>query len=123
MEIETTLDSVSQDKSNPVPVSPASSTLTIIDELSDRERRKRNVIVYYLLESAASIKNESDAFAHMCSSIIACTYTISKSVRLGKKVPNNTDPCCYAWRTNRIKLCYSLTPTSYAIMSLIRMFL
>ena len=59
-----------------------------INELSDHDKRKRNMIVYNLPES----KNNSDAFVGLCSSVYSCSFAIARSVRLGKKIPDKHKP-------------------------------
>jgi len=68
---------------NPATVSPTSSTLSILDELADRNRRKKNIIVYNLPESAPSSKGDSEAFTALCSCVYNCACTVTKSVRMG----------------------------------------
>ena len=71
---------------------PASSATNIVDELADRDRRKKNVIIYNLPEPAPDDGGDSDTFATMCSSVYNCSCAITKSVRLGKKVINKHRP-------------------------------
>ena len=92
MEIETTSDSLNPGQTISATVSPTSSALSIIDELADRDRRKKNIIVYNLPESAPNGKSDGDAFATLCSSVYNCACTITKSVRLGKKIVNKHRP-------------------------------
>jgi len=60
----------------------------IIDELADRDRRKKNLIVYNLSELAPNNQSDSDAFAALCFSVYKSSFTIAKSLLLGKKLPN-----------------------------------
>ena len=77
---------------NPAIVSPTTSTLSILDELTDCDRRKRNIIAYNLPESSPNSKGDSEAFAALCSCVYNCACTVTKSVRLGKKLVNKPRP-------------------------------
>lgn len=66
--------------------------MSIINELADHDRRKKNIIIYKLPEAVPNDKSDSDVFTAMCSSVYSCSYTITKSVHLGKKVPNKYRP-------------------------------
>ena len=57
--------------------------MDIIDELSDRDKRKKNMIVYNLPES----KSDSDAFADLYSSVYSCTVASSVGNTLKLAIP------------------------------------
>ena len=78
---------------NPATVSPTNSTLSILDELADRDRRKKNILVHNLPEPAPNSKGDSEAFAALCSSVYNCAAcTVTKSVHLGKELANKPWP-------------------------------
>ena len=79
MEIESTSVSLNPTQSSSAAAPPAGSALSIIDELADRDRRKKNMIVYNLPEPAPN-KSDSDSFTAMCSSVFNGPYAITKSV-------------------------------------------
>ena len=56
MEIKTTSDSVNPGQTITATVFPASSALSIIDELADHDRRKKNIIIYNLLSLLLMVK-------------------------------------------------------------------
>ena len=89
---------------NPATVSPTSFTLSILDELADRDRRKKNIIAYNLPESAPNSKGDSEAFAALCSSVCNCACTVTKSVRLGKKLANKPRPLLLCLENEQDKL-------------------
>jgi len=64
MEIESTSESLNATLCTYMP--PINPAMRIVDELSDRDRRKKNVIVYNLPESAQNSKSDSDAFSALC---------------------------------------------------------
>ena len=66
MEIESTSKSLNATQTTCVPMSPFNPAMRIVDELSDRDRRKKNVIVYNLPEPAQNNKSDSDAFSALC---------------------------------------------------------
>jgi len=92
------LDNASESLTNssqigPAPVAPCpGTTMSIIDKLADRNRRKKN-IVYNLPESSGSSKkSNSDACAALCSSVYNSSFAVTKSIRLGKKAPDKHRP-------------------------------
>lgn len=93
MEIETTSESLG------APVQPKSlvysassnAALSIADELADRERRKRNVIIYNFPE-APDREADKASFISLCKSVYKCEFDINKIMRLGKKVTDKTRP-------------------------------
>jgi len=95
MEIDNASESLTNSSQiGPAPVAPCpGTTMSIIDELADRDRRKRNIIVYNLPESSGSSnKSDSDAFAALCSSVYNSSFAVTKSIRLGKKAPDKHRP-------------------------------
>jgi len=52
MEIESTSETLNASQTTCAPMSPVNTVIGIVDELSDRDKRKKNVIVYNLPESA-----------------------------------------------------------------------
>ena len=112
MEIESTSVSLNPTQSSAAAAPPAGSALSIIDELADHDRRKKNMIVYNLPEPAPN-KSDSDSFTAMCSSVFNGPYAITKSVRLGKKLPNKHKPLllCLEQEEDKLTLlsrCYLL---------------
>jgi len=64
IEIENTSQSLSEPaQSKSVAATLPNTTMGIIDELADHDRRKKNLIVYNLPESAPNNQSDSDAFA------------------------------------------------------------
>ena len=112
MEIESTSVSLNPTQSSFAAAPPASSALSIIDELADRDRRKKNMIVYNLPEPAPN-KSDSDSFTAMCSSVFNGSYAITKSVRLGKKLPNKHKPLLLSLEHEEDKL--TLLSRSYLL--------
>ena len=104
-EIENTSEPLNSIPTNSATVPPASSAMSIIDEIADCDRRKKNIIVYNLPEPASNDKSDSDAFAAMCSSVYRCSYTITKSVHLGKKYQINIGHCYWAWKKKTTNFC------------------
>ena len=86
MEIDNASESLtesSQAEPALVPPRPNIGLMNIIDELADREKRKRNIIVYNLPEPSS--ESDSDVFSTLCSSVYGCSFSVAKSLRLGKK--------------------------------------
>ena len=104
MEIESTSKSLNATQTTCVPMSPFNPAMRIVDELSDRDRRKKNVIVYNLPEPAQNNKSDSDAFSALCSSVYNSSFTITKLLRLGKKQPNKIRPLllCFEHEEDRV---------------------
>ena len=94
MEIDTTSESLST-SAQPRPVlAPAASykaALSIADELADRERRKKNIIVYNFPE-ASDRQLDKDSFIDLCKSVHNFNISITKIIRLGKKVADKHRP-------------------------------
>ena len=70
-----------------------STTLTILDELADRERRRKNLIVYNMPESSDS-QSDQQKFKELCSTVFinVMTINLSKTVRLGRKTDTKHRP-------------------------------
>ena len=92
MEIESTSETLNTTQTTSAPMSPVNPAMRIVDELADRDKRKKNVIVYNLPESAQNSKSDSDTFSALCSSVYNCSFTITKLLRLGKKQSNKIRP-------------------------------
>ena len=88
MEIDSVSESFTEPHQRKPTFTPPCSAMDIIDELSDHDKRKKNLIVYNLPES----KSDRDAFADLCSSVYSCSFVITRSVRLGKKIPDKNRP-------------------------------
>ena len=73
-----------------VSMSSTGTTLTILDELADRERRHKNLIVYNLAESSESQSDQSK-LQEMCSSVFKVDIALTKTVHLGQKMVLNQD--------------------------------
>ena len=75
---------------SPVIHSPASTFLTVAEELDDRERRKNNVIIYNLPETDPS--RDKTWFIDLCKRIFDINVNVTKILRLGKHVENRARP-------------------------------
>lgn len=93
-EIQSTSESLNETQTAHVQRPPVNPAMSIVDELADREKRKKNLIVYNLPESAQNSKSDSDTFTAMCSSVFNCSFAITKFLRWERKCPTNTGPCC-----------------------------
>ena len=60
------------------------TTLTILDELADKERRHKNLIVYNLAEFSVS-QSDQPKLHELCSSVFKIDKTLTKTVRLGRR--------------------------------------
>ena len=60
-----------------------SAVLSSLDETADRERRKQNVIVFGLPESA-NRSDDANSFTTVCSSELNVTIVVNNSYRLGR---------------------------------------
>ena len=85
MEIDNASDSINAPRLTSPFVSTSNAALNIADELADRERRRKNVIVYNLPE-AVDRKTDADAFIALCRSVYSVDISITKILRLGKKL-------------------------------------
>lgn len=96
------VDSVSQSLQNPTaPVgtsgsvpnhtSASSAAQNIVDELADRDRRKKNIIVYNLPE-AKDREADKGSILSLCKTAFDFDIPITKIIRLGKKVDNRHRP-------------------------------
>ena len=95
MEIDNTSESINvaaQSKSYASAASPSNSALSIIDELADLEKRRKNVIVHNFPE-ASDRKADSSSFLNMCKEVCNSDISVNKVVRLGKSLQKNRDPC------------------------------
>ena len=67
------------------------STFDVADEIAERDRWKRNVIIYNLPEQADRAADKAK-FTEACKSIIDCDIDVVKLFRLGRKIDNKHHP-------------------------------
>ena len=72
-------------------VSDATGAFGVVDEIADRERRRRNIIVYNLPEKPDRVADRAK-FIEMCKEITDAELKIAKFFRLGKRVENKHRP-------------------------------
>jgi len=70
-------------------VSQTNATLTILEELADRESQRSNLIVYNLEDSSES-KSDDTMFRELCSSVFNLDAVLTKTIRLGRR--NDSKP-------------------------------
>ena len=75
----------------------ATATLTILDELADRERRSKNLIVYNLAESSESHSDDS-LLRNLFSSVFKVDVVLTRTARLGRRNDSKPSPllACFA---------------------------
>ena len=73
-----------QSRSYTPAASPSNSALSIIDELADREKRRKNVL-YTIFQRFSDHKADSGSFLNMCKEVYNYDISVNKVVRLGKK--------------------------------------
>ena len=84
MEVDSALES-----NSPTTINPTSVAFNVVDELAKRDRRKCNIVVHNLPESAPpgpDNKADIDSFCDLCKSTFDMDPAILKSTRLGQKV-------------------------------------
>ena len=93
MEIDTTSESLSAPVQPKSFASSASSNaaLSIADELADRERRKKNIVVYNLTE-CSDRKTDIETFKALSNNVFKLDVNIAKAIRLGPKIANKQRP-------------------------------
>ena len=67
------------------------TALSIADELSDRERRKKNLILYNVPEQV-NTQSDKGFFVDLCKAVYDMNVPINKMFRLGKKKASNEQP-------------------------------
>lgn len=73
------------------PSQSVTNTYDVIEEMRDRERRRRNVVVYNFPEK--SDRNaDMEAFKALSNTVFNLDLSVVKAVRLGPKVDNKTRP-------------------------------
>jgi len=75
----------------PSQTSVSGTTLTILEELADRERRRNNVIIYNMPESSDP-QSDQGKFKELCSTAFGIDVNLNKTTRLGKKIDNKQRP-------------------------------
>lgn len=71
----------------PATFTPSSVAINVADELSERNKRKCNVVVHNLPEpSTATNDTDINCFADICRGELGIELNITKSIRLGQKV-------------------------------------
>jgi len=68
-----------------------SATHSIIDELTDRDRRKRNVIIYNFPE-AKDRTDDKNSFLTLCRTVFDLNAPVTQVLRLGKRFENKFRP-------------------------------
>jgi len=63
----------------------------VIEEMRDRERRRRNIVVYNFSEGADR-KADIEAFKALSNTVFKLDLSVSKAVRLGPKIDNKIRP-------------------------------
>ena len=84
-------------------VSTAATASSIADELSERERKKNNIIVYNLPE-APEKSSEEQSFADLCKHIVEVDLNIQKIFRIGRKDSNRIRPLLVCFTSEETKL-------------------
>ena len=116
-EVETTSELISVE-SQPIvrPESPASTFLTVAEELDDRERRKNNVIIYNLPET--SPLQDEKWFTDLCKTVFDTGVKVTKILRLGKPTEVKTRPLLIVLDDLSHKefiVSFLLSPTSFTV--------
>ena len=94
METDNTSESIggpAQARSYASVTSSSNTALSIVDELADREKRKKNVIVYNLPE-ASDHEADKCSFLDLCKKVYNADISVNKMVRLGKKSTDKQRP-------------------------------
>jgi len=87
----------------PSEVSTAATASSIADELSERDRKKNNIIVYNFPE-ASEQSLEDQNFANLCKAIIKVDINIQKMFRIGRKDSNRVRPLLVCFTSEETKL-------------------
>ena len=95
------------DTASSISMSSTSETLTILDELADRERRCKNLIVYNLEEDSEANSDES-MLQELFSSVFNLDVVLTKTVRLGRRNDSKPRP---------LLACFADTPMRNMILS------
>ena len=97
MEIDNTSESFSapaQPRSYASVVSPSNAALSIANKLADREKRKKNVIVYNFPE-ASDLETDRVSFLDLSTKVYTSDISVKKLVRLGKKSTGKHRLLCF----------------------------
>ena len=90
---------------------PPRSALDICDEMTDRERRKYNLVVYNFSE-CVDRKADIKAFKDLCNTVFKLDTSICKAIRLGPKNADKTKTItANLLKNSTIKPTYFLIPT------------
>jgi len=75
----------------PLPPPSINATINILDELADRERRRKNLLIYNFKEPS---ENQTDKlrFQELCSVVFKMDISLTKTVRLGKRTEDKPRP-------------------------------
>ena len=95
--------SETQKSLKPPEVSTAATASSIADELSERERKKNNIIVYNFPE-ASEQSPEDQNFANLCKTIVKVDINIQKMFRIGRKDSNRVRPLLVCFTSEESKL-------------------
>ena len=82
----------------------ASSTFDVANEIAERDRRKRNIIVYNLPEKTERA-DDKVKLTEMCKEITDVELKITKTFRLGKRVESKHRPLLVGLETEDDRAC------------------
>ena len=74
-----------------LPVSSSGGALDIVNEMADRDRRKRSIVIYNLTEGNDH-KTDIEAFKALSSRVFKLDVNITKVIRLGPKITKKQRP-------------------------------
>ena len=83
---------LAQARSHALVASSSNTALSIVDELADQEKRKKNAIVYNLPE-ASDHEADNCSFLDLCKKVYNADISVNKMVCLGKNLQINKGLC------------------------------
>ena len=90
-------------ETQPPNISTAVTASSIVDELSEREHKRNNIIVYNLPEVTEPSLEEKN-FVDLCNSIVKADLNIHRIFRIGRKMSNRVRPLLVSFACEANKL-------------------
>ena len=107
MEIDNTSESLSSAQTNSAAVPPASSAMSIIDELADRDRRKKNIIILFITCLSLLLMTKAIVMhLLLCILLYTVVHMLSQSLYIwGRKCQINIGHCYCSWQMEMTNFC------------------
>jgi len=107
-EIKSTASTIVQSS---VPTTQSTAALSVIDKISDRNRRKNNLLIYNYPDGA-DLSADKESFISLCSSVFDINVEVDKVLHLGRRLEGKHRPLLIKFHSESDKFA-TLTQASH----------